>query len=371
MTSEHERLEARLCEHLGRKHCIVAGRGATAIYLALRALPVRRGKIVLPSTLCPGPANATLYAGFEPIFCDISLGDFSMDSASLQRVLAMHDDIVAIMPVHMNGQAAPLAEITALARQRGIPVIEDAAQALGGSYRGTKLGALGDVSILSFGHTKTLDVGWGGAALTDDDTLAARMREELRALPPCPANIGDLYAEYRQVYYALKPLTDLNPQLNALFVPLPELYRAMHLFTLAEEKVDSILTAFEALDARVTARRENARAYRQHLQHADLQHPTLDEHDAPWRYSFLVRSDRQKEITNALRAERIDVSNWYPPLHPCYASGRAQDPALFPNADFFGRHVINLWVDPGTPAEKIRHTSERIIKILESSNGQV
>ena len=366
MTSAHERLEARLCAYLGRKHCIVVGRGATAIYLALRALPVRRGKVVLPSILCPSPANVTLYTGFEPIFCDISLADFSMDPASLQQVLSMHDDIVAIMPVHMNGQAAPMAEITALARQRGIPLIEDAAQALGGSYRGRKLGALGDISILSFGHTKTLDVGWGGAALTDDDTLAARMREELRALPPCPANIGDLYAEYRQVYYALKPLTDLNPQLNALFVPLPEIYRAMHLFKLAEDKVDPILTAFGDLEARVAARRENARAYRQHLQHADLQHPTLDAHDAPWRYSFLVRSDRQKEITSALREERLDVSNWYPPLHPWYASGRAQDPALFPNAGFFGRHVINLWVDPGTPAEKIRHTSERILQILDS-----
>ena len=120
MTSAHERLEARLCAYLGRKHCIVVGRGATAIYLALRALPVRRGKVVLPSILCPSPANVTLYTGFEPIFCDISLADFSMDPASLQQVLSMHDDIVAIMPVHMNGQAAPMAEITALARQRGI-----------------------------------------------------------------------------------------------------------------------------------------------------------------------------------------------------------------------------------------------------------
>jgi dTDP-4-amino-4,6-dideoxygalactose transaminase len=102
------------------------------------------------------------------------------------------------------------------------------------------------------------------------------------------------------------------------------------------------------------------------LQHPDLQHPTLDEHDAPWRYSFLVRSDRQKEITAALRAERIDVSNWYSPLHPCYASGRAQDPALFPNADFYGRHVINLWVDPGTPADKIRRTCKRIVQFLDS-----
>ena len=366
MTSEHECLEARLCAHLGRKHSIVTGRGATAIYLALRALPAARGKVVLPSILCPSPANVTLYAGFEPIFCDISLADFSMDPASLERLLAMHEDIAAIMPVHMNGQAAPMAEITALARRRGVPVIEDAAQALGGSYRGTKLGALGDISILSFGHTKTLDVGWGGAALTDDDTLAARMREELRALPPCPANIGDLYAEYRRVYYSLKPLTELNPQLNALFLPLPEIYRAMHLFKLAEEKVDPILTAFDDLDARVEARRANARAYRQHLQHADLQHPTLDEHDTPWRYSCLVRPDRQKEITTALRDARIDVSNWYPPLHPWYASGRAQDPALFPTADFLGRHIINLWVDPGTAPETIRETCARIRQLLDS-----
>ncbi|HYR57690.1 MAG TPA: DegT/DnrJ/EryC1/StrS family aminotransferase, partial [Chthoniobacteraceae bacterium] len=80
MTATHaiERLEARLCDQLGRRHCIVAGRGATAIYLALRALPAKRGKVVLPSILCPSPASAALYAGLEPIFCDVSLSDFNM-----------------------------------------------------------------------------------------------------------------------------------------------------------------------------------------------------------------------------------------------------------------------------------------------------
>ncbi|HYR58583.1 MAG TPA: DegT/DnrJ/EryC1/StrS family aminotransferase [Chthoniobacteraceae bacterium] len=365
MTHAIEQLESRLCDQLGRKHCVVAGRGATAIYLALRALPAKRGKVVLPSILCPSPASAVLYAGLEPIFCDVSLSDFNMDPGSLERVLAAHDDVVAVMPVHLFGQSAPMREIAEIARHRGLCLIEDAAQAFGGSSRGAKLGSLGDISILSFGHTKIVDVGWGGAALTDDDALAARMREELRDIPPCPPNIGDLYAEYRRVYYSLRPLTELNPRLHALFVPIPFLYREMHLFTLDPEKARLILAALDGLDDAVAARRANAREYRRRLQHPDLLHPALDEEDAPWRYSFLVRSDRQKALTARLREARIDVSNWYPPLHPWYESGRAQDPANFPNADFVGKHVVNLWVEPRITAEDIRRTCECALRFLD------
>jgi len=170
-------LEDRLCAYFGRKHCCVTGRGATAIYLALRALPLKAGKVVLPAVVCPSPANAAMYAGFDPTFCDVSLQDYNMDVSSLEQVLSQYDDVVAVMPVHLYGYPADMDEIIGVARRKGLYVIEDAAQAMGGKYKGKKLGSLGDMSIISFGHTKILDIGWGGAVLTDDEGLAKGIRE--------------------------------------------------------------------------------------------------------------------------------------------------------------------------------------------------
>ena len=371
-TDAVRRLEDKLCAYFGRKHCCVTGRGATAIYLALRALPVKTGKVVLPAVVCPSPANAALYAGFDPIFCDVSLEDYNMDVSSLEKVLSQHDDVVAVMPVHLYGQPADMDEIIGVARRKGLYVIEDAAQAMGGEYKGRKMGSLGDMSIISFGHTKILDIGWGGAVLTDDEGLAKRIREELGNIPEWPTNINDMFAEYRKVYYALKPLTELNDQLNDLFLPLPFVYREMYLFKLTDSQADMILARLDELERIVQKRRDNAREYKKRLQHPDIIHPRYSEDGVPWRYTFLLRQDNQKHVTDRMRVEGFDISNWYPPLHRWYASGKAQDPSMFKNAEFLSKHVINLWVEPSVTLRQIGRTCETLLRVLtEEGEGYV
>lgn len=365
------RLEDDLCAYFGRKHCCLTGRGATAIYLALRALPVKTGRVVLPAVVCPSPANATLYAGFEPIFCDVSLEDYNMDVSSLERVLSQYDDVVAVMPVHLYGQPADMDRITEIARHKGLYVIEDAAQAMGGEYKGRKLGALGDVAIISFGHTKILDIGWGGAVLTDDEGLTRRIREELKNVPECPANINDMFAEYREVYYTIKPLAELNERLNDLFLSLPFIYREMYLFRLADTQAECILARLDELEEVVQKRRDNAREYERRLQHPDIIRPTYSENGVPWRYTFLLRQNNQKYVTDRMRAGGFDISNWYPPLHRWYASGKAQDPSLFRNAKVLGKHVINLWVEPSVTLRQIGRTCETLLRLLTGEEGYV
>lgn len=358
-------LEYRLAALLGRRHCVVTGSGASAIYLALRALGRPGGKVVLPAVMCPAPANAALYAGLEPIFCDVRLEDFNLDPAALEQVLAAHRDVVAVMPVHLYGQAAPMDEISTIARARGLPVIEDAAQALGGSYHGRPLGSLGEISILSFGHTKTVDAGQGGAALTDDDDLAARLRAACATLPPCPAHLDALQAEYRRVYYTLKPLADASSRLDDLFLPLPALYRDLHLFALDPARVASIAAALDQLAGFVAARRSNAMRYRLALDGGGFHLPRHDGEAAPWRFSFLVGAGRTAALTATLRSEGIDVSNWYPALHRWYASGRTQERGLFPIADRIAREVVNLWVEPNCTPVQIERTCAAIRRFLQ------
>lgn len=359
-----EHLEKELAERLERKHCVLAGRAASAIHIALRALQLKPGKVVVPATSCVSPATVPLYSGHQPVFCDIRLSDFNMCPHSLRKVLKNNPDAVAIMPVHLYGQAAPLNEILALADEFKLPVIEDAAQALGGSYHGRPLGSWGDVSVVSFGHTKTLDVGWGGAVLTDDDSIASQLLAEASLLPSRPPHVDRLFNEWRQVYYSLISLTEINPALHALFLPLPDIFRDMYLFAFDDDGAPAILDALQHLDEIVAKRRSNARAYRAALEHPALHHPELHEQDAPWRYSFLVPTGLQKPVTRALREANIDVSTWYPPLYRWYASGRAQDQDLFPNADRLGSEVLNLWVNPELPEGRIEQTSEIIHNVL-------
>lgn len=358
-------LQDRLAASLGRRHCYLVGRGATAIYLALRALPVNRGKVVLPAIVCPSPANAVLYAGLEPVFCDINLDDYNMDIASLERLLAMHDDVVAIMPVHLYGHPADMEGIQRVASQHNLFVIEDAAQALGAEYGGRPVGAFGDLSVLSFGHTKILDVGWGGAVLCDDDSLAASVRQALAGLPQKPSDIARMSASYRTAYYALKSLSEMDERLNDLYLLFPSIYRNMYLFGFPPELADRISASLDCLPQIVLQRRENAQEYDRRLSHPLIRKPVCRPAGVPWRFSFLLAGGAQKLVTTGLRAAKIDVSNWYPPIYRWYPSGKLQPGALFPNADFLGTHIINLWVDPSLKPGSIRRTCETLLGILD------
>jgi len=131
--------------------------------------------------------------------------------------------------------------------------------------------------------------------------------------------------------------------------------------------VAQIVVALGTLEDLVLARRKHARAYRAALQHPAIHHPVLDEHDAPWRYSFLVGNGLQAKVTQELRAAGIEVSNWYPPLHRWYQSGRAQDPALFQNAMRVAQEIVNLWVTPNLPVGHIEQTCEIIHRVLADS----
>jgi dTDP-4-amino-4,6-dideoxygalactose transaminase len=357
-------LEEKLAARLNRRHCVLTGRAASAIHIALKSLDLDPGKVVVPNISCPSPATVPLYSGHQPVFCDVSLRDFNMCPVSLRRVLDEYTDVRAIIPVHLYGQAAPMNEILMIAENYGVPVIEDAAQAFGAALDSKPLGSWGDLSIISFGHTKTLNVGWGGAVLTNDDLLAQRLRRQERVLPQRPIDINEIFAEWRRVYYSLIPLTRSNDALHALFLPLPEIFKDMYLFSLDETLVDPIFRALDCLDDLVFARRKAARIYRAKLQNPRIHHAVLDNEDAPWRYTILVNEELQKPVTDALRQAGIDASNWYPCLHRWYAVGRTQDESSFPNSCRVAAGNINLWVDPSISVSQIEKTCQIIQEVV-------
>ena len=173
---EVEAFERDFAAYLGVGHVIGVANGTDAITIALLAMGVGAGDDVLvPSFTFYASAEAIPHTGARPVFCDIDPETFCVTRETIERALTPATK--AIVPVHLFGTPAPMDEIVPFARDRGIKVLEDSAQAAGASLRGRRAGALGDAATFSFFPSKNLFcLGDGGAIATDDEGVAARAR---------------------------------------------------------------------------------------------------------------------------------------------------------------------------------------------------
>ena len=164
--------EDEFARYLGVRHCVGVANGTDALTIALRAAGVGPGdEVVMPSFTFYATAEAALAIGAQPVFCDIDPRTFCVTPETVRPMLTPRTR--AIVPVHLFGNVAPVAEL----RELGVPVIEDAAQAAGAELDGTRAGALGDAATFSFFPSKNLPcLGDGGAIVTDDEALAEQAR---------------------------------------------------------------------------------------------------------------------------------------------------------------------------------------------------
>jgi dTDP-4-amino-4,6-dideoxygalactose transaminase len=171
-----ERFEKDFAAYLGARHCVGLNSGTSALHLALLACGVGPGDEVIttPHTWI-STSWAISYTGARPVFADIDPSTYTLDPAQVERLLTPRTR--AILPVHLYGQAADLEALADLARRLGIALIEDAAQAHGAVSRGRHVGTIGRAGCFSFYPSKNLGAfGEGGAVVTDDESLAHRIR---------------------------------------------------------------------------------------------------------------------------------------------------------------------------------------------------
>lgn len=160
---------------IGARHAFATSSATTGLHLSLHALGVGPGdEVVLPDYSFPATANVIVERGAEPVFVDIKLDDFGLDPDLLGEAITSRTK--AIMPVHAFGLVADMEPILRIARDNGVPVLEDAACALGGEYRGMAAGTIGDLGVFSYHPRKIITTGEGGMIVTDDEQLADRIR---------------------------------------------------------------------------------------------------------------------------------------------------------------------------------------------------
>jgi len=167
--------QQEFAEYLGARHCVGVSDGTEALYLALRALGVGPGdEVITVSHTFFATTEAILLAGATPVFVDVDEDTFTMNVASLERVVTPRTK--AIMPVHLYGLMADMEGVMSTARRYGLRVVEDASQAHGARRDGRAAGTVGDIGTFSFYYSKNLGAfGEAGGVVTNDDELAAKI----------------------------------------------------------------------------------------------------------------------------------------------------------------------------------------------------
>lgn len=180
-------VESKLCEINGSTFCVATSSGTSALHLSLLCLGVSSGDyVVCTSVSFVATANAILYCGARPIFLDIDPDDLAMSSSNLKDLLASRveegfepvplEKIKAVIVTSVFGLAPDLESLAPLAREAGIPLLIDAAGALGTEIHGRSVASYGDVSVVSFNGNKIITAGGGGAILTSNPEIANRAR---------------------------------------------------------------------------------------------------------------------------------------------------------------------------------------------------
>lgn len=194
---EVDAFEAELAAATDREHCAALSSGTAALHLALEVLGVGHESRVLVSSLTfAATANAVRYTGAEPVFVDSDEASWNMDPDLLGEALQSHGPFAACVVVDIYGQSAEYDRIAPLCAEAGVPLIEDAAEALGATYRGRQAGAFGEIATLSFNGNKIITTSGGGALVTDNEEWAKRSRWlATQAREPAP------HYEHREVGY--------------------------------------------------------------------------------------------------------------------------------------------------------------------------
>jgi dTDP-4-amino-4,6-dideoxygalactose transaminase len=324
--------EAEFADYVGVRHCIGVGNGLEALQLILRAYGITADdEVIVAANTYIATWLAVSGAGATPVPVEPCERTFNLDPARIEA--AITSKTKAILPVHLYGQPAEMDAINQIARQHGLKVIEDAAQAHGASYKGRRAGALGDAAGWSFYPTKNLGAyGDAGAITTDDDELA----EQVRLL----RNYGSTKKYYNEV-------KGVNSRLD-------ELHAAMLRVRLRH------LDEWNARRVRIAA------MYLTELQEANLLLPAVADGTEPVWHLFVVRSRERDKLQQFLKSAGIGTLVHYPVaphLQKAYQEMELGE-GVYPLTEAIHREVLSLPIGPHLSSED----AVRVVAAVRSFN---
>jgi UDP-2-acetamido-2-deoxy-ribo-hexuluronate aminotransferase len=325
MGPEVRQLEERLAQYVGVKHCITASSGTDTLLIAMMALGIGPGDEVIttPFTFI-ATGEMIVLLGAKPVFVDIDPRTYNIDPALIEA--AITPQTRAIMPVSLYGQCADMDAINAIADRHGLPVIEDAAQSFGATYKGRKSCALSTIGSTSFFPSKPLGAyGDGGALFTDDDALAKAMKE-IR-----------VHGQDRRYHH---PRIGINGRMDTLQAAI-------------------LLAKMERFEWEVEQRQKVGAGYTAMLQECcpAVVAPCIEPDNTSVYAQYTVQDTNRDETAKRLNTARIPTAVHYPvPLHqqPVF-QGFGNKIGDFPLAEQAAARVMSLPMGPDlTPRDQAR-----------------
>ncbi len=333
--SEGAALESEIAELCGVKYGVGVASGTDAIILALRAAGVEAGdEVILPPFTFVATGSAVSALGATPVFADIQPDTFNIDADEIAKCITPRTR--AILVVHLYGLAADMDAVRETAKRHAIPIVEDNAQAIGATYKGTPTGALGDVACISFYPTKNLGAyGDAGMIVTNSAEMDARLRT-LR-------NHGQS-SRY----------TSIEPGWNS--------------------RLDEIQAAILRVKLRYLrewerARRSHSATYTRLLAPVSaVRTPHIPAGYEHVFHQYTIRVPRRDELQKFLNERKIGNAVYYPaPLHlqPIYARlGHSR--AAFPEAERAADEVLSLPMFPELREEQVQRVAEAVAEFYSA-----
>ncbi len=329
------RFEREFAAAVGCRHGVACSSGTAALHLALAAAGIGEGdEVLIPAFTMIATANAVRFLGADPVLVDSEPETGNLDPALLAAKLSARTK--AIVPIHVYGHPAEMGAIGAFARDNGLQVIEDAAEAHGATHEGRPAGSLGEVASFSFYANKIISTGEGGMVTTDDAAIAARARE-LRD----HAFSAERHFWHRSVAYNYR-LSNLQAAVG--------------------------VAQTERLDALVAARREHARRYSEGLAGIPgigLPIERAGVRNVYWMFGVTVDDEfgiSRDELRRRLAARGIETRTYFVPIHLQPAYFHRHRGERYPVAEELGRTGLYLPSGAGLTEAEIEYVVREVIR---------
>lgn len=332
-----DEFERRFAEFCGTEHAVSCANGTVAVHLALMAAGIGAGdEVIVPTFTYVASANAVVHCGARPVLVDAEPDTWNLDPEAVRAAITPRTR--AILVVHLYGHPADMDPIDAIAREHGLRVIEDAAEAPGAEYRGRRVGSLGDMATFSFYGNKTIATGEGGMVVCDNAETAALLRQ-IRGQGQDPQ---------RRYWF---PILGYNYRMTNVAAAIG-------------------VGQMEMVDWHVERRRENAAWYAEEL--GDLPGISLSPErewarSSHWISCLLLDAggEPERDALMAALAERgIDTRPFFYPMHtlPMYSDQGAERD--FPVADSVAARGLNLPSSAALERDDVAYVAASIRELL-------
>ena len=363
MGNSNNYLEALLCSLHRKNYCVLVGNGTTALYLSIKCYELNRKNVGFQDNICPNVLLAVLLAGANPILLQVKDSGLGIN---MEKIDIKLDCIISIHPF---GIPCNIKEIESYCNNNNVVHIEDAATGQGGSIDTKPIGSFGDLSILSFGTGKTVDIGHGGAILTNSNHIYKKillLKEKLPRFNKINYHNTFRFNYFHTRYYNEYFLQHEYSKLKKKFKKLIDKYAYYFIYSFDESYREKLVPKINNIEYIINIRRNNHKFLENYFSDNNFNFLHRSDETVPWRFNLLINN--RDQILKSLLNENIKISSWYPSLGFFFDFNVINKNKKFIDNDL-SKKILNIWINEEIDKQYLSNTSRRIIQLYDDINS--